>query len=330
MIKFNGVAKTKSLGKMSGGSIGVSTSTNAEITSAEYAKGTDGKAKASAKGNKQVKLNLKVVREITKKDGGKVNIPSFMNVTYYESDWSPKLKEVKPTDKLKKFAQVSFNTGGLIAEGKDSVFGNFQVRNYKGQDDKPKNSVSIFGGNVKQPTKKDGVYYIKDYDGKDVEFVLDTSIKATVKGFIEDVTDTERFITNNYDANKKTLNFNMFYLENAGGNKYDTFMPCTLENATEDRVMDFIKFIKDNTEVVVGMKGSVVSTPIYGEVEDNGSVEFGEYSFGGMETLGYEARLVIDYDEIKNNWVIQKTTNTGKLIRTTDDAVVEEVKEDLF
>lgn len=316
MIKFEGVTKTKSLGKLNGDGIGVSIMTNAEVTSAEYVKDSEGKLKQSAKGNKQVKLNVKVTEEITKTDGGKATVPHFMNVTYYATDYSPALKDITPTDKLKKFVQIKYNTGGLVPEGKDNVFGNFKIRNYIGLDGSPKNSTSTFGCNVSQAIKKEGLYIIKDFDGNDVEFITDSRYNVSVKGFVDNISNTESFITENYNEKSKLLKFDIYYMENASENSdYDTTMPCVLEGIEKGRVMDFIKFIKNSTNNVLSVKGSVKSYPIYGESKDTGGNDFGEYSFGGVDVIGYEARLLIDFDSEKNNWVISKTKNEGKLIK---------------
>lgn len=313
MIKFEGVNKSKTLGKLGGNGIGVSTTIKGEVTSAEYVKDLDGKLKKSKAGNKQIKLNIKVEDIITKEDGSSVNIPTFFNVTYYETDYSPELKNVTPTDKLKKYVEIRYNTGGVDKNG-ESPFGSFKIRNYEGQDGSPKNSVSVFGGNVATPKKENGVYTISGFEGKQVSFEVDKKVNVTIKGFVEPITDTESFIDTNYNEGFKQLKFKMYYMENEGEDKYDVTMPCVLEGIEKDRVMDFITFVKENQDVVIGLKGSVKTYPIYGTDEKEASSKFGEYSYGGKEVVGYEAGLLVDFDQDKNNWVIKLSKNKGKLI----------------
>jgi len=315
MIIFKDVKRKKSLGKPKEASVGVSVRTWVEVTSAEYVKDDKGKQKKSSGGNNVIKINTVVRDNIKTNDGKQMVIPTFMNATYYETDYSPKLKDIKPTDKLKKYAEVSFNTGGLPNEGRDSVFGNFKVRNYESQDGSPKNSISIYGANVKKALKSDETYTIEDYDGTKLVFEVDKQIKPVIKGFIKSISNTENFVENNYNEDLKTLDFDVYYLENSNEDtKYDTIMPMRLENIEKEKMMDFVKFVKSNENKVIRFSGHVKSYAIKKEIEETESSGFGEFSYGGFETIGYEARMVVNYIEDKKNWDIQITDNTGKVV----------------
>ena len=80
MVKFEGFSRGKNLGRFSEEAIGASTSFDGEVTKAEYVKDKNGKAKASANGNKQIKINVKVTN--TK---GDKSFSNYVNVTYFET-----------------------------------------------------------------------------------------------------------------------------------------------------------------------------------------------------------------------------------------------------
>jgi len=326
MVKFEGVKTSKKLGKLGGDTgVGVAVKINAEVVSAEYVKDDKGKAKLSSGGNKQVALNCKTEKDFKKTDGAIVKIATYFNANYFESDYSPKLKDVKPSDKLKKFVEVNYNTGGVDKNG-GLPFGNFKVRNYEGQDGFPKTAISIFGGNIQQAIKKDGIYTIKDFEGKDSVFTVSENIRVSLKGFIEPIVNTEKFITNNYDEESKTLKFNMYYLQN--DNEYNLIMPMMLENIEREKVFKFIDFVKKAENTIIGVKGSVKKSPIYREPEEDESSEFGEYNYGGLTAVGWEASIVIDFDAEKDNWIIAKTKNTGSIIISSEEVPIAEVKEE--
>lgn len=329
MIKFENFKLSKSLGKMNKGEgLGVSVVCYCEIISAEYKKNKEGKVIKSANGNSVISLNAKVENEIIKDDGGTIKIPTFLKMDYYETEFSPKLAEIKPTDKLQKFAKLSYNTGGLPAEGRTTTFGHFKIDNYTSQDGSPRNNIHIMGGNVNKANKVDGTYWIDSFNGHKDVFVLDKCINVSVKGVFESITDTESFLNKNYNKKNKTLKFNMFYLENDKDDKYDLKLPCVLENIEEERVMKFITFIKNNQNTAIGLKGKVKSYPIYETKEEKEiSSEFGEYSYGN-EPLGYEAFLMIDFDADANNWYIFKSTNTGKVVCSSVNKEEEEKEEE--
>ena len=329
MIKFEDVVKSKSLGMIKAGTgIGVSTVVYASVIEAKYAKDKDGKVKKSKAGNKQIKLNCKTTEDVTKKDGAKVKIPHFFNVTYYETEYSPKLKEIQTTDKVQKYAEVKFNTGGLGKDGR-LPFGSFKIRNYEGQDGSMKTATSFFGGNVQVARKINGVYVVKDFDGKDTPFSVEQTIKVNVKGFIKPITDTETFIAENYNEATKRLSFELYYLENEGDADFDTTMPIALEGIERDRVMKFIEYVKNKENEVVGVRGRVKSYPIYAKTGGSQSkTAFGEFATGGFDVSGYEGFLVADYTEEQSNWQIFNTGNKGMVILSDDQG--DEEEEDTF
>lgn len=330
-VKFEGVEREKSLGKISSNTFGISTNVRAEVVQAEYAKDNEGKLIKSGAGNKKVSLNCKVINEITKNDGSKATIPTYFNVDYYETDFSPKLKEVKPTENLSKFIEVKYNNGGCGKEKTDTPFGWFKVRNYQKDDGRYKNTININGGNIQVAIKKEGVYTVKDFDGNPMVYETDNSIRTTIKGFIKPINDTEDFIKHNYNSGLKRLDFDVYYMENDGDSKYDTTMPCSLENIEKDKVMKFIEFVKNTEDTIVGFKGEIKKYSINKESTEESTqtnTGFGNYKFGSFDVAGYEARLVIDYDESKNNWVVVKTSNTGKLI-LDGSTMVDSTEDDL-
>lgn len=333
MIKFKDVNKSKSLGMItSAKSIGVSTKVHAEVVDAEYSKDSDGSFRVSSGGNKLVRLNCKVEKEVVFDNGEKRKVPQYFNVQYYATDNSPSLSDVKPSKKLSRYVEVQYNTGGAGSSEKyPKPFGSLSLRNYENKDGDLKSNVSIFGANVQKALKKGGNYMVKDFDGQPMPFVKDEEMKVNVKGFVADIKDTEKFIKNNYNEDFKRLDFDVYYMENDGDDKYDDIMPVSLENIKKDRVMDFVKFIKNSTDTVIGMRGSVKSYPIYADKEEESekSSVFGEYEFtGGREKIGYEVRLLIDYDEVSNNWKIVKTKNTGELIVENGEFDFDNVETD--
>jgi len=231
MIKLEGFKKQKRMGRLGENAVGVAVSVNAEVVKAEYSKNNDGVKVVSKGGNNQITLFCRVSNTITKKDGGTATIPTYFNVKYYETDFSPTLKEITPTDKLKKFAGISLSNGG---EG----FGAFKVRNYKSKDDKPKSTVEIFGGNVKRATKKEGIYYIETFNGEE-PFLEDRVLNVTYKGVFQPIKDTESFMINNYNEKAEELRVKMYFDENEGDAKFDNSVDLILDHMTKDRAGKF-------------------------------------------------------------------------------------------
>ena len=313
MIKFEGVEKTKSLGRFGVETgVGIATDINAKVVKAEY-KRKDGKVVKSKKGNAVIDLFCKVSKPITKKDGTSLDIPTFFNVSYYETEFSPKLKEVSPVEGIDKFVNIRYNTGG------ENAFGNFRIYNKKKEDGSISSGISIYGGNVKKANKKNGVYYVKDFNGEDVPMVMDSEIRLLVKGFLKPINDTEEFLMNNYNERAKTLKFEMYYLENEGDNKYNLTLPMILENIeSKDVAMNFVEFVKNNTEKLIAMRCVVSSYPVYGDKKEEEvvtqSAGFGNYEdSGASEVKGYEHYACVEFDEDKKNWKI-KVLKSGKVI----------------
>ncbi len=323
MIKLEGFKKQKRMGRFGENAVGVAVNVNAEVVKAEYSKNNDGvKLVSKGGGNNQITLFCRVSNTITKKDGGTVTIPTYFNVKYYETEFSPTLKEILPTDKLKKFVGISLSNGG-------DGFGTLKVRNYIGKDNKPKTTVEIFGGNVKKTIKKNGIYYIETFHGEE-PFLEDRVLNVTYKGVFQPIKDTESFMINNYNEKAEELRVKMYFDENEGDAKFDNSVDLILDHMTKDRVGKFVTFFKENTTRIIGIKGKVVSKAIYGKEDVVVSQEIGEYSFGGKEIIGYEVSVLVDYDEDVNNWVIKKSDNEGKLVLDGQREVVEKDDSDLF
>ena len=107
MVKFEGFSRGKNLGRFSEEAIGASTSFDGEVTKAEYVKDKNGKAKASANGNKQIKINVKVTN--TKGDksfSNYVNVLLGFKGNLTTSGPSLKISALRSATALQKYKEI--------------------------------------------------------------------------------------------------------------------------------------------------------------------------------------------------------------------------------
>ena len=321
MVKFEGFGRSKSLGKFSEEAIGASTSFDGEVTKAEYAKGEDGKSKTSAKGNKQIKINVKATKTVKDK-----TFPVYANVTYYETEYSPKLSEIAPKkvgDKeIFKKVNITFSNGGKIAtETEKGGFGSLDVYNVKKEDGKTSSGLSIFGGNVKVGKKPEGSdeYFVDGFDGNKELLEFGYGIQVTLKGIIDPIKDTEKYLKDNYDATNKTLKFNMYCFESEKGVKT---IPVLIENVDEDyskKIVGKIKTTENNLVALVGEYASISKKVEVANISTKSSGGFGEYEMGGGD-YSYEAVVKVLWDEEKSAHKIKFFDKKGKLTVVQDTA----------
>lgn len=319
MVKFEGFSRGKNLGRFSEEAIGASTSFDGEVTKAEYVKDKNGKAKASANGNKQIKINVKVTN--TK---GDKSFSNYVNVTYFETNYSPKLSEIAPKkvgDKeILKKVNVVFSNGGKVATEKEKGgFGTLDVYNMVNKDTCKKSSgISIFGGNIKVGKKMEigESYFIEGFNGEKEVLVFGKGINITLKGVIEPIKDTEKFMADNYDSNNKTLKFNMYCFESEKGSK---FIPILVDNVDEDYCKKIIARIKNTENNLVALFGEYTSV---GKKSENSSSKakskgFGEYE-GSTGDYEYEAFIKVSTDAETGEHKIKFFDKKGKLTVVND------------
>jgi hypothetical protein len=324
MVKIEGFGKGKSLGRFTDEGIGASTSFDGEVTKAEYVKGEDGKSKTSAKGNKRIKINVKATKTVNDK-----TFPVYANVTYYETEYSPKLSEIAPKklgDKdIFKKVNITFSNGGKVAiETEKGGFGSLDVYNVKKEDGKTSSGLSIFGGNVKVGKKPEGSddYFVDGFDGEKELLEFGYGISVTLKGVIEPIKDTEKYLKDNYDIANKTLKFNMYCFESEKGVKT---IPVLIDNVDEDYSKKIVSKIKTTENNLVALVGEYISMSKKIETTTTKtSSGFGEYEMGGGD-YSYEAVIKVNWDEEKSAHKIKFFDKKGKLTVTHDTADKKQV-----
>lgn len=251
-VTFGEVKKEKRAGKYnSGNGIGAGFyNIDCEVTKAEYAKNKEGKDIKSAKGSKLVALNCKV-------NDGKSD--TYFNVKYYETDFSPKLKDITPTDKLKKFARVSLSNGG-------DGFGSIRISNYE-KEGKTKSAIEFYGANVNKAIKQGEEYIIKTDNGNEA-FEPNYVVNITAKGFVEPITDTEKFIENNYNEAKKSIKFKLYCFENAEA------LPIVFEDIDKEKAIRLLAKMKESENKVIGINGDIKKYFTKSKVEVESTDEF--------------------------------------------------------
>lgn len=237
-VKFGDFKKAKKLGKFSDdGGIGASLyEVDCEVVKAEYAVDKDKKQIKSPKGNRLVDLNCKI-------NDGKNDM--YFNVKYYETDFSPKLKEVTPTDAIKKFVRINLSNGG-------DGFGSISIENYKTDEGQYKSVIKLFGANVNKAIKQeDGTYMIKIQDGS-YTFEASKNLQISAKGFIEEIADIDQYMTDNYTESTNTLKLDLYCFE--GGNKP---LPIAFEGLETDRAERLLAMLKEQGSKAIGIRGTV-------------------------------------------------------------------------
>lgn len=296
MIKIDGITKTKTLGRFKEEALGASTNYDGEVTKAEYVKDENGKNKLSKSGNKQIKINVKS----TRMDGDK-SIPVYSSVTFYETDYSPKLTEITPKkvgekEVLKK-VNITFSNGGKKAtESEKGGFGTLDVYNIAKDDGKISSGLSIFGGNVKVYKKLEGdtSYFIEDNNTGHKEFYEEgNGIKVTLKGIIEPIKDTEKFLKDNYNSENSTLKVNVFCFEMEKGLKS---IPVLIPNVDEDLSKKIVSKIKTSENNLVSITGEYISVGRKVENTSKKQCGFGEYE-GNSGDYIYESVVKVGFED---------------------------------
>jgi hypothetical protein len=251
-VTFGDVKKSKRVGKFnSDEGIGAGFyNLDCEVTKAEYGKNKEGKEIKSAKGSKLVVLNCKI-------NDGKSD--TYFNVKYYETDFSPKLKDITPTDKLKKFVRIGLSNGG---EG----FGSIRISNYI-KEGKTKSSIEFYGANVNRAIKQGEDYVIKTDESTEI-FEMNSFINMTVKGFIEKINDTEKFIDKNFNEEKGTIKFKLYAFENSEA------IPVVFENIDKEKAIRLVAKMKESEGNVVGINGDIKRYFTKSKIQSESTDEF--------------------------------------------------------